>query len=117
MSLPANFEGAPGEELHHYLRNLCIAFKKSAKESTNIDELQDFMEDFLNASKQMNWHHKKSDIHHKEEGEKAALRVWNEFKRYIFALTSHRSKEKANPQGLIDALSDIERLIHSTLIT
>jgi hypothetical protein len=111
MSLPANFEGMPGEEPHRYFRNLCIEFKKCIKDSPSIDDLQDKMEDFLNVSKEMNWHNKTSGVYHKEAGDKAVAKVWNEFKRYLFALGSHRGA--ANPQDLLDSLSEIERIIRA----
>ena len=115
MSLPANFEGRPSEEPHRAFRNLCIEFKKLLKDSYNIDELQIKMEEFLNASKEMNWHNKKTGVYHKEEGEKAVGKVWTEFKRYIFGLTSHRNPKVTN-QDLIDALSEVERLLRAYLV-
>lgn len=111
MSLPANFAGMPGEEIHRSYRNICIEFKKMIKNSTNIDELQEQMIRFINASKQMDWGRKETGVYHKNNGEKACDKVWNEFKRYIMALATQN--KEANPQDLYDALSEVERLVDS----
>ena len=112
MSLPANFSQPPGEELHRYFRNSCREFKKVIQSSKNINELISEMENFINTSKQMDWHYKPSGVYHKEQGQKAVDKVWSEFKRYIKALASH-SREAANPQDLIDALGLVEQMIDS----
>lgn len=115
MSLPNNFASSPGEELHSYFRNLCLEFKKIVKKSKDIDELQIEMEKFINASRDMNWHHKSTGVYHKEEGEKATGKVWKEFKRYLFELLDH--PEDANPQNLLDALAEVERLVEALKVT
>lgn len=107
MSLPANFSGFPHEELHRYFRNLCHEFKKAIQTSKDSAELQQYMDQFIDYSKQMDWHKKNTGTYHKEEGEKATNKVWDEFKRYALNL------EKANPQDLLDALTEVERLIKS----
>ena len=109
MSLPSSYSGAPGEEPHHYFRNVCISFKKTLNSSKNIIELQTEMDRFINAAKQMHWHQKNEEIWRKDEGEKAANKVFDEFRRYVKDLES--SPEKAVVQDLLDAISNIERLI------
>ena len=104
MPLPANFSGYPHEELHRYFRNLCHEFKKTIKSSKNSIELQQCMDQFIDASKQLDWHQHNTGVYHKEQGEKAANKVWDEFKRYVLNL------DKANPQDLLDAIGEVERL-------
>ena len=111
MPLPANFSGYPHEELHRYFRNLCHEFKKAVQTSKNSLELQQHMDQFIDASKQMNWHQKNTGVYHKEEGAKATDKVWAEFKRYVLNL------DKANPQDLLDALEEVEQLIKSLKTT
>lgn len=111
MSLPANFSAPPGEEPHRYFRNICIEFKKLLKSTKDMDALQIEMEKFLNAAKALDWRHKTSGVYHKDQGEKAADKVWTEFKRFIMVLATN--PHRANPHDLIDAVSDIERLIES----
>lgn len=111
MSLPANFSSMPGEEPHRIFRNICIDFKKCIKSSKNIDDLQEQMLRFINASKQMNWQHHQSGVYHKESGDKACDKVWAEFKRYIMGLATKNSEISA--QDLINALADVEKMIES----
>lgn len=111
MSLPANFTTPPGEDPHRYFRNTCIEFKKLLKNTKDIDSLQIEMEKFIGASKQLDWKHKTTGVYHKSEGEKAAEKVWNEFKRYILVLATN--PYRGNPHDLIDALSETERLVES----
>ncbi len=115
MTLPDNFSGSPGQDLHSYFRNLCQEFKKVVKASKDIDLLQIEMEKFINASRDMNWHHKPSGVYHKDEGEKATGKVWKEFKRYLFELLDH--PKEANPQSLLEALADIEKIIQNLKVT
>lgn len=115
MSLPANFSGYSHEDAHRYFRNLCIEFKKTVKSSKNSIELQQEMEQFMDASRQMNWHHKQTGVYRKEEGDKAADKVWAEFKRYVTDLQT--DPDSANPQDLLDALGEVERLIKSLKTT
>lgn len=114
MPMPANFS-APTEEPHRYFRNLCIEFKKAIHSSKDLNLLQDEMEKFINASKQMNWHHKDSGKYHKDAGEKAAGKVWKEFDRYFRDLSSN--PDKANAQDLLEALAVVEGLIQSSRVT
>lgn len=116
MSLPVNFSSHPGEEPRRDFRNLCIQFKKLVNSSQDVEELQRMMEQFINESREMNWHHKTADRYRKDEGEKATGKVFSEFKRYIFALQK-RNPEKANPQDLLDALAAVEQLIRSLRVT
>ncbi len=109
MSLPANFSGAPGEELHRHFRNLCIETKKIIKSSKNPKELEEAMEHFIDSSKQMNWHQKPSGVYHKDEGDKAVMKVKTEFTRYIDGIKSKRAD--SNPQDLLDALAEVDRLV------
>ncbi len=114
-SLPTNFSGSPGEELHRYFRNLCLEFKKAIKTSKDSLELQENMERFIDASKQMDWHKKNTGVYHKDQGAKAADKVWTEFSRYIHDLDSRPGA--ANPQDLLDALGEVERLVNSLKAT
>lgn len=111
MPLPANFSGYPHEELHRYFRNLCHEFKKAVQTSKNSLDLQQQMDQFIDASKQMDWHHKNTGVYHKEEGEKATNKVWVAFKRYVLDL------DNTSPQDLLDALSEVERLVNSLKTT
>jgi len=115
MSLPANFSGKPGEEPHRYFRNSLLEFKKVVKTSKDIDQLQIEMERFLNASKQLDWHHKNPQAYRKDEAEKATGKVWTEFKRYIMGLQS--KSQKVSPQDLIDALSKVEQMVLNMKVT
>jgi len=115
MPLPANFSGMPTAELHRYFRNSLIEFKKVVKSSTNIDQLQDEMERFLNASKELDWHHKNPQAYRKDEAVKATDKVWAEFKRYVMGLQSN--PHKVSPQDLIDALSIVEQMVLSMKVT
>jgi hypothetical protein len=115
MSLPANFSEQPAEDPHKYFRNILIQFRKTIKSSKDADLLQDQMAQFIDASRQMNWHHKQSGVYHKDQGEKAADKVWTEFKRYAQDLQMH--PHQANPQDLLEALGEIERLVNSLKVT
>ncbi|MBS0616310.1 MAG: hypothetical protein JSR58_07165 [Verrucomicrobia bacterium] len=115
MPLPNNFSGAPHEEPHRYFRNACIAFKKTVHETKDLNLLQDEMEKFINAAKQMNWHPKTTGTYHKDEGAKAADKVWKEFDRYFRDLT--KDAKAASPKDLLEALTEVERLIHNLKIT
>jgi hypothetical protein len=111
MSLPANFSGIPGEDAHHYFRNVCIELKKTIKSSKDINQLEQEHERFINACKQMDWRHKNSGIYHKAEGDKAVSKAKAEFERYVGSLKS--GDPLANPQDLLDAILEVERLISS----
>ncbi|HNA62515.1 MAG TPA: hypothetical protein PKW79_05520 [Rhabdochlamydiaceae bacterium] len=58
MSLPSNFGSAPGEELHRYMKNACIEFRKLLKATKDIGELREGMQKIIDTGKQMNWHQK-----------------------------------------------------------
>lgn len=109
MSLPSNFAGMPKEELHHHFRNVCLGFKKTVKSTKDINELELALDRFINSSRQMNWHHKGSEVYHKDEGEKTSMKVLTEFQRYIQSIKS--DPDSADPKGLLDAISSIERMI------
>jgi hypothetical protein len=111
MPLPANFSGYPKDELHRYFRNLCIEFKKVIHASKNSDDLLDQMERFMNASKEMDWHHHTTGVYRKDAGEKAVGKVWSEFKRYIHDLQV--APETAVAEDLLDSLAQMEQLIES----
>lgn len=111
MSLPYNFAQPPHEEAHRYFRNICRAFIKAINRTAPLDELQEAMLRFLDASKQMHWQHPKTSVYHKEEGEKAVDKVCSEFKRYVGALQSE--PQSAQTQDLLDALQEVERLIRN----
>lgn len=106
MSLPTNFSSPPSEEPHRYFRNLCIEFRKLVLHSKDSLTLQQEMEKFLNASKEMTWERHNTGVYHKDEGEKAAQKVWVEFKRYI---DNHLNSS----QDLLEAISAVEQLINS----
>lgn len=111
MQLPANFSGAPTEKPHRYFRNVCIEVRKIIKASKNTNELQVEMAKFIDASKQMHWPHKTSSVYRKDDGEKATKKVLAEFIRYIDSLLT--KSPTANPQDLLDSLSEVEQLIYS----
>ena len=115
MELPANFSGAPGEELHRYFRNVCNEFKKTVKSSKELEKLNWEMERFIDISKQMNWHQKPSAVFHKDEGAKATTKVISEFQRYMQSLEAEQ--KNANPHYLLEALSEVERLIQNLKAT
>ena len=115
MSLPNNFAGAPNEELHRYFRNVCIQMKKTIKNSKDVEELQQEMDRFIDASKQMNWHTKTSGVYHKDDGEKATKKVLSEYIRYVDGLLKNAGTP--NAQDLLDALSEVERLIDNLKAT
>ncbi|MFZ0564819.1 MAG: hypothetical protein WAM28_01300 [Chlamydiales bacterium] len=114
MSLPPSYSGLPVEEQYRYYRNICIKFKKIIKSSKDIDELQMHMDQFLNASKQVQWPHETSQVYHKDIAEKTLQKVPNEFRRYIQDL--EKDSSHANPQDLLDALEMVETMIDSLKI-
>ena len=116
MSLPANFSGPPGEELHRYFRNVVIEFKKMLKTTQDISQIEQEIERFLDTSRQMNWHHKNDGVYHKDAGDKAVAKVLNESKRYIESI-QRKSSESLTSQHLLDALSEVEQLILSQKAT
>lgn len=111
MPLPAPYTGRPGEEPHHYYRNLCLHFIKLIKTTQDIPLLEEEMERLIDASHQMRWPREKSTVYHVDEGEKALQRVYREFKRYIETLKTH--PENAHKQDLLDALVILEQMIAS----
>ena len=116
MALPSNFSTPPGEEPHRYFRNICLDFIKKIKSSKDIDELQVEMERFLSASKEMDWHHKNTGVYHKDEGNKAVWKVWTEFKRYVMDLSSS-NPHPGNPEDLLMAVQEVQRLVDSFKVT
>lgn len=108
MSLPFNFASPPHQEPHRYFRNLCIEFRKLIHSSKDLEMLEEAMGAFMNASKNMNWHHKDTGVYHKAQGEKVVAKVWTEFDRYIRAL---KASAETNPEDLLVALDDVESLI------
>jgi hypothetical protein len=115
MELPANFESAPGGDLHRYFRNACIEFKKVIKATRDISELQQEMQVLIDASKQMNWHTKNTGVQHKDEGAKTVDKLFAEFKRYITDLQTKPSA--ADPAHLLNALDLMEQFIKSYKVT
>jgi hypothetical protein len=109
MSLPANFGQNPTEEPHRFFRNVCIQFRKAILSSKNYQMLESEIENFINASKEMNWHVKNSDVYHKDQGEKAVQKVLSECDRYYKSLITDPSSAVA--QDLIEALAEVERLV------
>jgi len=115
MALPQNFASAPGEEAHHYFRNVCIEFKKVLKSSRDQNLLGQEIERFKSASKQMNWHPKNTGVFHKQTGDKSVEKVINEYNRYVIAL--RENPVDANPQDLLDSLTEVEGLLRGSKIT
>lgn len=108
MDLPDNFAKEPTEEPHHFFRNVCIHFRKAIL-SKDYRTLELEIENFINASKEMNWHVKHSDIYRKDQGEKAVQKVLSECDRYYRALID--DPYTAVSQDLLDALTELESLI------
>jgi hypothetical protein len=115
MSLPANFSENPKEELHRYFRNLCIEFKRVIKSSKDVNQLDAEIQRFIDASKQMNWHHNTSSVYRRDESDKATRKLLAEYKRYVDALKSNQ--HNANPQDLLDVLAEIEQLVNTLKVT
>ena len=109
MELPVNFAQNPAEEPNRFFRNVCIQFRKAVLSSKDYQMLETEIENFINASKEMNWHVKSSDVYRKDQGEKAVQKVLAECDRYFKTLISNPSSAIA--QDLIDALNEVERLI------
>ncbi len=109
MTLPANFAMRPGETPRHYFRNVCIEFKKLVQATRNIDELEQAMQNFINTSKNMNWHPESSGVYRKDVGEKAAEKVWSEFKRYIESIRN--GTNHVYQKDILQAIDDVEQLI------
>lgn len=108
--LPSNFTMQPGQNPHSYFRNLCIEFIKLLKESDDVDLLQDEMGKLINASKDMKWNEDHNKPLKQEAGEKAISKLFNEFRRYVNNLRNTSSK--SNYQDLLDAFSEIERMLN-----
>jgi hypothetical protein len=115
MTLPNNFAQAPHEEPHRFFRNVCIQFRKVILTTKEHKQLEPEIENFINASKQMNWHLKPSETFRKDAGEKALQKVLTECERYYKALIADPSS--ATSQDLLDALSEVQRLIDTLKAT
>ncbi len=115
MSLPANFAGQPGEELHRIFRNTCIEFKKLIKSSKNIQELEQEMLKFIGECKAMDWHTNSTGVYHKDEGKKLAEKILAEFKRYKNDLEPLLNK--ADPTNLLNALDAMEQYVKNYKVT
>jgi hypothetical protein len=111
MPLPDNFSSAPTEGPHRFFRNVCLHFKKSIQATKDLRELEENIENFINASKQMDWHVQSGDVFRKNEGEKAVLKVLSECERYYKAMLDDPAKAVA--QDLLDALDNLNHLIDS----
>ncbi|HEY2811360.1 MAG TPA: hypothetical protein VGJ00_08240 [Rhabdochlamydiaceae bacterium] len=110
MPLPTNFSGRPTEEPHRYFRNVCIQFRKAILSLKDRKQLEEEIENFINASKQMNWHVQSADVFQKNEGEKAVQKVLTESERYYKSILND---DPAPNQDLLDALNVVEQLIDS----
>lgn len=106
MSLPPSFSGLPVEEQCHYYRNVLIEFKKAIKSSKDAVFLQECVDHFLNASREVQWPHETSGTYKKDKIEKAVQKVANEFRRYLQTLETE--PEKANIEDLLTALVLVE---------
>lgn len=115
MALPQNFASNPGEELHHYFRNVCIEFKKTLKSSRDQNILGQEIDRFKDGAKQMNWHQKNTGVYHKDPADKAVEKVINEYNRYVIDL--NENPQAANAQDLLDAIVQVEALIKSLKAT
>jgi hypothetical protein len=111
MPLPANFSKGPDEGPHRFFRNVCLHFKKIVQTTKDYRQLEPEIENFINASKEMNWHIKTGDVFRKNAGEKAVQKVLSECDRYYKTLIS--DPDSATTQGLLDSLSNLEQLIDS----
>jgi hypothetical protein len=111
MSLPASFSGMPQEQLHHHFRNTCIEFKKVAKASKDINDLEIQMDRFMNVCKGINWPQHNSDVFHKNQVEKSINKVISEYKRYLNALQNN--PENAHSQDLIHAITEVGNLFEN----
>lgn len=109
MSLPPSFSGMPVEEQCHYYRTVCIEFKKVIKSSKNVAELQEQIDRFLSASREVQWPDHTSGSYHKDEVEKAVQKVANQFRRYVQTL--EKEPEKAQHEDLLNALILVETQI------
>lgn len=115
MPLPVNFSKSPTEEPHRFFRNVCIRFRKAILSSKDYTLLEPEIENFINASKEMNWHVKTTDVFRKNAGEKAVQKVLSECDRYFKTLISNPSSSIA--QDLLDSLDEVERLIDNLDVT
>jgi len=114
-NIPCNFSRPTGQELHHYFRNLCLEFKKTLHNTKDVETLQVEMDKIINACKDLKWKEPKHDIWKKTEGEKAILKLFAEFKRYIKDLRCE--PEKVSSQYVLTALDEIIKLIESQKVT
>ena len=104
-SLPSSFSEPPGEDNHHYFRNVLLEFKKLIHQSQNIDELEMQMERIINASRDISWNeHSKENIK-KTESEKILDKLYEEFKRYIEEL--QKDLNQANIEDLAVTLQEV----------
>ena len=109
MPLPDNFAKSPSEGPHRFFRNVCLHFKKTVQRAKDHRELEEDIENFINASKQMDWHVTTGDVFRKNEGERAVFKVLTECERYYKALLLDPATAVA--QDLLDALDNLEHLI------
>jgi hypothetical protein len=111
-NVPYNFSSPTGQEPRHYFRNLCFEFKKTINKTKDSNTLEIEMENIINACKDLKWKEPKNkDVWKKAEGEKALLKLFAEFKRYVKELKENSSN--ANNKYLLDALDEIIKLIES----
>ncbi len=103
-----NTSGYPEESLVRRYRNILIQFKKTLQSTTDIRELQQEMEHFLNINRQVIWPHQTSGIFRKDEAEKAVDKVVTEYQRYVKDLKHHDSP---STQDLLDALLMVESML------
>src|SRR5262245_5887579 len=109
MSLPPTFSGMPNEEQRRYYRNICIELKKAIHSTQDPAILQEKIDRFLSASREVTWPHPKSEIYHKDKAEQAVQKVANEFRRYLNDLENNDSN--ANPEDLLSALAIVESML------
>jgi hypothetical protein len=104
-----------GQNSNKYFHNLCIEFVKTLHQSKDPNRLEIEMEKVINASKQMNWKKEKKSVWKKEDGEKALNRVWSEFSRYVQSL--RKKENESNLKELLEALSEVQRLVDALKVT
>lgn len=103
--IPVNFSMNPSQTPHKYFYNLCLQFKKSLSKEENINELEEQMQQLINASKDLQWKESKYHIYKKREGEKIIDRIFSEFRRYCKDI--REKNESKNLQDILDALEQL----------
>lgn len=104
-SLPPSFSRPPGEDIHHYFRNILLDFKKIIHHSQNIDELEHQMIAIINASRDICWKNDPYEVIRKSNAEKLLDKLFTECRRYIEDL--QKDLISANNEYLSVALEEL----------